>query len=499
VANDPKSSDQLLISGNTYDQNIPLVTSYGNSFVNLVCTSGAEVNYNYITVEDSVNTNAVSPIYLGGGDLDNPLIYGNQEYGDFGGVTSASGIEFTSMSFSGDDPTIEQNLIEGFGEGIWGYGGNNANSAPSDFTIDEGNQISDGLVGIDIFPILGSPTGGTITGNYLSANVTADCVDGTSGTGTAGTANTWTVNAAASPTPSYPAGLCDTNIVTPGPNPATAYVGGTGFTPYASATSGDTTTTSDPTDLPNVPITVSLDSSSTGCYLSAGVIGYNGSGTCVIDFTDPGYNQYGEATAQQSFPVGSGVGGSSGSGAAPASSTSVTLTFNSEGGSSEPSQTVTSGTSVTLPTPTLTGDTFLGWFTSATGGTLVTSPYVVTAATTLYAQWEANASTPAAAAFRYAFTIHTFVFGSSALTAQIKDQINHLVVLFNAHDVVHINLRGNATLPNNSYNQALARARAAAVEAYMRSVGIHASITTTATVSGATYNFAYLVVYVTTP
>ena len=175
------------------------------------------------------------------------------------------------------------------------------------------------------------------------------------------------------------------------------------------------------------------------------------------------------------------------------------MTFNSEGGTSEPSQTVTSGTSVTLPTPTLTGDTFLGWFTSATGGTLVTSPYDVTASTTLYAQWETNASTPAAAAFRYAFTIHTFVFGSSALTAQIKDQINHLVVLFNAHDVVHINLRGNATLPNNSYNQALARARAAAVEAYMRSLGIHASITTTATVSGATYNFAYLVVYVTTP
>lgn len=46
----------------------------------------------------------------------------------------------------------------------------------------------------------------------------------------------------------------------------------------------------------------------------------------------------------------------------------------------------------TLPTPTRTGYTFTGWYTAATGGSLVTSSTIVTATTnhTLYAHWTAS-------------------------------------------------------------------------------------------------------------
>jgi uncharacterized repeat protein (TIGR02543 family) len=455
--------------------------------VNLECTIDAEVLTNTITVTDGSDTSAVSPIYLGGGDYYAEIQH-NSETGSGGGAYFASGVEFTTSAYDTDNADIAYNTITGFGEGVYGYGGNGSNAAPSGFYIQE-NTISGGLDGVAIYAISGEPNGGTISGNTISNSSLYDCVDQTSGSGTVGTANTWELNAASS---SNPAGLCKTNVVTPGAPPAVAYAGGSGYTPTATALSGDTTTTTP-------AIVVSVDASSTGCYLAGGDVGFSSSGTCVLDYNDPGHDQWGPASAQLSFNVGPGASGGSGSGAAPASSTSVTLTFNSEGGTSEPAQTVASGTSVTLPTPTLTGDTFLGWFTASSGGTLVSSPYDVTASTTLYAQWESNSATPASQAFRYAFTVHTFVFGSSALTLQIKTQINHLVVLFNAHAVVHATLRGNATLPNNTFNQNLAKARALAVAAYMKSLGIHASLTITSTVSGATYNFAYLVVYVTTP
>jgi uncharacterized repeat protein (TIGR02543 family) len=76
--------------------------------------------------------------------------------------------------------------------------------------------------------------------------------------------------------------------------------------------------------------------------------------------------------------------------------TKYTLTFNSEGGSSWPAETGNAGTSVMLNLlPVRAGYTFTGWFTSPTGGTQVTSPHVLTANITVYAQWKANV-TPAA-------------------------------------------------------------------------------------------------------
>jgi uncharacterized repeat protein (TIGR02543 family) len=72
--------------------------------------------------------------------------------------------------------------------------------------------------------------------------------------------------------------------------------------------------------------------------------------------------------------------------------TTTTTDFNSDGGSDVTAMSGTDGTTITLPSaPTRTGYTFDGWFTSATGGTQVMSPYTLAGTTTLYAQWTAKA------------------------------------------------------------------------------------------------------------
>lgn len=78
-------------------------------------------------------------------------------------------------------------------------------------------------------------------------------------------------------------------------------------------------------------------------------------------------------------------------------SSTVTVTFNANGGScSTASKTVTRGSTYgTLPTPTRGDYNFNGWYTSASGGTKVTSSTTVSATGnhTLYAQWTCNHST----------------------------------------------------------------------------------------------------------
>jgi uncharacterized repeat protein (TIGR02543 family) len=66
-----------------------------------------------------------------------------------------------------------------------------------------------------------------------------------------------------------------------------------------------------------------------------------------------------------------------------------TITFDPQGGSVTPAQAVTgnNGRLTSLPTPARTGHTFNGWFTSASGGTRITTDTVFTADTTIFAQW----------------------------------------------------------------------------------------------------------------
>lgn len=71
------------------------------------------------------------------------------------------------------------------------------------------------------------------------------------------------------------------------------------------------------------------------------------------------------------------------------SATSVTITFNANGGSvSEATRAVAYGSQIgRLPIPVRVGYNFDGWFTAATGGTQVTAATVCTASQTLFAHW----------------------------------------------------------------------------------------------------------------
>ena len=72
-----------------------------------------------------------------------------------------------------------------------------------------------------------------------------------------------------------------------------------------------------------------------------------------------------------------------------------TVTYDANGGSC--SATSENASSVVLPTPTRDGYTFNGWYTAATGGTLVGAAddsYAPSADITLYAQWTENAVEP---------------------------------------------------------------------------------------------------------
>lgn len=73
-----------------------------------------------------------------------------------------------------------------------------------------------------------------------------------------------------------------------------------------------------------------------------------------------------------------------------------TLTYNANGGSVSPkNKSLNEGASYgNLPTPTRSGYTFDGWFTSASGGSKVSSSTIIKANTTIYAHWTKN-ETPA--------------------------------------------------------------------------------------------------------
>ncbi|MCQ2391533.1 MAG: InlB B-repeat-containing protein, partial [Kiritimatiellae bacterium] len=104
----------------------------------------------------------------------------------------------------------------------------------------------------------------------------------------------------------------------------------------------------------------------------------------------------------------------------PPSPVSYTVTFNANGGScGMSSKTVTNGSTYgTLPTPTRSGYTFAGWYTSSSGGTQVTSSTTVslTANQTLYAHWTAASITLSAALDNTTLTFSTG--GNASWTGQ---------------------------------------------------------------------------------
>lgn len=119
----------------------------------------------------------------------------------------------------------------------------------------------------------------------------------------------------------------------------------------------------------------------------------NKSGAKTYTYTELGEKtySYGMGVVSQSARSGSQAT-NSGSVSCSVGAATFTVSFNANGGSVSPgSKTVTyGGTYGTLPTPTRSGYSFLGWYTAATGGSKITSSSTVsiTANTTLYAHWE---------------------------------------------------------------------------------------------------------------
>ena len=105
-------------------------------------------------------------------------------------------------------------------------------------------------------------------------------------------------------------------------------------------------------------------------------------------------------------PSGGGYLGTTNNSYTPPSSTTIyaqwsaityTVTFDANGGTVSPSSA--SGTNsggLTLPTPSRTNYSFLGWYTAASGGSYLGgggSAYYPTSSTTIYAQWQLNTYT----------------------------------------------------------------------------------------------------------
>ncbi len=85
--------------------------------------------------------------------------------------------------------------------------------------------------------------------------------------------------------------------------PSNASVGGATYSPSATATSGD-------------HVAITLDGTSTGCALNAGIVSFTAVGTCVVDFNDastgPSDPYASAAQIQQSFSVAAASSGGGG-------------------------------------------------------------------------------------------------------------------------------------------------------------------------------------------
>lgn len=126
--------------------------------------------------------------------------------------------------------------------------------------------------------------------------------------------------------PTFAAGTTSNTISASAP-PSAGSTRGT-YTPSATASSGD-------------KVAITLDKSSTGCSLSDGKVTFTGSGTCVVDFSDPGNSTYAaagqvtqsirvysdNAISTSAFPAAGSAGGSYAPGAAATSGDKVVMTL----------------------------------------------------------------------------------------------------------------------------------------------------------------------------
>ena len=133
---------------------------------------------------------------------------------------------------------------------------------------------------------------------------------------------------------SFTVGQAANTITVTSSAPGSAVVGGTTYTPTATATSGDT---------------VVITSATTSvCTISSGIVSFLTAGTCTLDFNDTGNSNYVAATQQtQSFSVGKGANTITVTSPAPTNATVGGATYT-------PTATATSGDTVVITSATTT-------------------------------------------------------------------------------------------------------------------------------------------------
>ena len=103
----------------------------------------------------------------------------------------------------------------------------------------------------------------------------------------------------------------------------------------------------------------------------------------------------------------------------------VTVTFDANGGTVAPtSKTITKGSTLTLPTPVLSGYRFDGWFTEKTGGTQVNAGATFDKDTTLYAHWTKNSSGGGGGSSSrdYDYTLRYVTNGGKSIASETKSK-----------------------------------------------------------------------------
>jgi uncharacterized repeat protein (TIGR02543 family) len=180
-------------------------------------------------------------------------------------------------------------------------------------------------------------------------------------------------------------------------------------------------------------------------------------------------------------------------GAAPVNNDSISFVV--DGGEPVAPITTANGSTVTLPTPTYSGHSFLGWYTTRSGGNLISSPFTVTnPVTVLYAQW--SSANTAAAVFTRVTVIHAFADGSSILTALEKRELRALVTRLNGTGDKEIRLVGETPVPSTATSRHLALARDTAVKNYLVGLGVKVPFIEGTTALGTAASSRVVVVYV---
>ena len=202
--------------------------------------------------------------------------------------------------------------------------------------------------------------------------------------------------------------------------PGSASAGGAPYTPTATATSG-------------LGVSITLDGTSTGCTLSAGVVSFQAAGSCVLDANQAGSATYYAAPqVQQSFAVTGLTITSDQSSGSTATNPRMTLSGTGAAGSSSVSVTICTVNTFPCPFGGTTVTTAAGptnpWTTAATGATALNY------ATTYYAQAIQGAQTSPVFTFATpAQTVPTAVaLANGTGTARTVDPGDTATVTFSA-------------------------------------------------------------------